>query len=798
MKSINIKKAATIVAGTAMLAGAAFAVTVPNEAADPSFYWDDDGNVLSQIVLGSDAQAIDGAHAAKFAGYLGHNAYVATGEGETKTISGGNPDCSVTVETGGTVTTIADDTVKQDLTWDAGITTSTKLVLTNAHGMAKGYTKYRGAEFDYEEKAVAGDDTISLSYQEGREYHGVYFTNVKGLKYYYRFDFLDNFPVETLTETTSIPFLGEEYVINKLTTTELELVKGTKIDLGVAGQQDVTVGNITYTITLMDAGYDEEALSSYALVKVVKGSEEKTVKLDKGESEEILGLTVYVQAAAKSYATGIQGSATLRVGGEALKLVHGSDFPADTDWKVRMEITTTGTAPGDSTATNFLDYVSLYYDDTIRAKDGVTTIPGPNDYFWLDYVGTQIDDGWKSWEYEEIWVDAGENDDAHIDYITYTTEDDREYYVQLNDGDNTTAFLATSGGYIGNVTGSIPLPLGEDDVFFADGVPILIRSILTSTVDEAKITVDHNYGLTTGDPTEYTIEAQDGTETVAGWVYNEKTIGSSTIGVNWTYNWTNPQIHIVSGADHKLATKYGSLDWHHLDDTHAEAVGPSWVNITTPGTELNFTYDSVSTNEGFALADNGNSFDIIVNQNTNNDGYENVLYHMNDSYYAEAVSSTEAKITLPELDAMKQRVTLTMSEVSALPAGQERYVYGDTLDDPVKNFTCGCGDVSYTLPPTGVTFGTLPTSIVILDTATPRGNALILGGHAVNSMAVGVTEDTLKEAGNTHVSKSGTNVYAAGFTGTDTGNVIDALIDAIDNYGAAPAEPAEPEGNDTA
>lgn len=792
MKSINIKKAATIAVGTAMLAGAAFAVST--EAADPTFYWDADGNVNTQIVVGANAQ--DGVQAAKFAAFLGKNAYVETGEGGeqvTKLGSEIGADCSVTVEqtSGGVV--LPEESVKQDLAWATDLDENNRLLLTTSQDMMSGTIEFDpdgsgDQEYDYEESAGLpyDDDAVTLAYAEDEDYHGVYFDDIDSKQFYYEFEFLDAFPTDaSMDETVSIPFLGEEYVINDIDTGEIELVKGTQIDLGVGGKRDVSIGNDTYTVTLENVGFNAQTDTGTATINVVKGTDSKTVKLDTGESTVVLGLNVFVESTEESYVTGIQGTATMRVGGAAVTLEDGEAFPLDDDWVVDLELD----------SSDDLSKILLFYDKEIEAEDEVVSISGPNDYFYLEYLGTQIDPDWNNWDTEEVVVNGGEmgdDDEGVITKITYTeTNYEKEYEVDLNDKDGAIAFFASNGtGFIGNATGNNPGNLTQGDIFFVKDTPVRVDGVTETSVANSKVSLTIGEGIVSGTENDMDVKKSSGDNAGndSDFAWTTVSILGEDVTIKWSYTGDLEIAQVLAGADTDIDTQYDAvIDWDDYDDTAFDDTGRDMtaVDLTVvvdegAGNTLTFMYDNGTDDDdpGINMTDDGGQ---VINQATSNGDHEDNIYEWDDDYRAEATGSGEVTVWIPEQAPFEKRVTLTRSEINTAGSnGTMTYDYDEVPAGVVEGMTCMAKDYTYTLP-AGVTFGQdwSITSLVILDDTTPSGNAVVIGGHFANKMAEGVTDDALAAAGDTYVEKSGTNVYAAGYTAADTESAIDELIDAI-------------------
>ena len=105
--------------------------------------------------------------------------------------------------------------------------------------------------------------------------------------------------------------------------------------------------------------------------------------------------------------------------------------------------------------------------------------------------------------------------------------------------------------------------------------------------------------------------------------------------------------------------------------------------------------------------------------------------------------------------------------------GDKSFPYSVTSDVTITELTCAADAVA-----TGVSFGTVASNLVVSDSVNPTGNAIVIGGHYVNMLAVGKTE-ALTAAGNQMLEMDGNTLYAAGYTAADTAAVVNELIAAI-------------------
>ncbi len=815
MKSLNIKKAAAVAAGTALLVGAALAALPGKE-----FYWDTNGNTNVQIFVGNDGQIADGINAARLAGVIGSKAYIESGGSVTPTADG-----TVKLTVAGAAAIPTTGTYMDQVETGAIIDDTTKaMTLGESHGMAKGKFTFNDKEYDYKE-TVEVANTMKYAYTEGDDYHGMaLYTTSGNTNLVYTFDFVKNFGYDgkKLNATVEIPFLGETYVINKIEDDTVELVKGDKVDLGIGQSTDVTLGDQTYTVTLDSASLDEAKSVGYATVTVSGGdlTSPVSVALDTGNNQDATtsGFYTYLQSVQKSYTPGQGGSATLRVGGEALNLEDGDPL-GDSNWKIKI-----------NTGADKLDTIQLYHNKGYNKKDLVTKIEGPNGYFTIEYAGSQVSRG----EVEtDSYTVTGGNPSTNrygITEVTYTNNKEQQYTLDLwEDTDNyaqtfmanaTTGGIGTYGSFDFTVTAgdneTMYMPLRNSDWFIAGKTPIEVGSISRkSTVTESTVTLNGiKYTLSNAAIVGPGIAA--GENNISNGVENFTT---GFFGYNSTFAdiaWddvsvttdegsvelrvyvapgesmysaftTDDVIYITSGAQALAASDYYTFVWtantwnttlHKYDELNNTQLMTTYTQATTPGGVHTYDYIHGTDYDGLKVSQGGNIFIKQAHDKASEDQHTyEMLPYVN--YEATSTDDVVAEVFKEETE---HRITLVpgVSETSSATesaftvSSDKVFPYDVTSDVTVTELTCDVEPVA-----TGVAFGTVSGNLVVSDATSPTGNAIVLGGHYVNMLAVGKTEGTLTAANTKMLELSGNTLYAAGYTAADTTSVVDELIASI-------------------
>jgi hypothetical protein len=256
-------------------------------------------------------------------------------------------------------------------------------------------------------------------------------------------------------------------------------------------------------------------------------------------------------------------------------------------------------------------------------------------------------------------------------------------------------------------------------------------------------------------------------------------------------------LSITAGADGVINTKdNGQLFWtgnQAFSEWNASnrVAGPANVTYFDGGGTLcqtQFTwqvfFDNSSTNPGIYTPSGcgGSGGTNVTLQDTTNTGYDQNKFHQDARSWVEALSTTSVKFTSTEgTTNQTKRVALIRGAVEG-EAGESVYTVasGETLpktltaDVRVTELTCTAESVAG-----GVKQGNVPADLVITDGSSPRGNAVVIGGHMVNRLAVGVTDGSLLSAGDKYLDRTGNTVYAAGYTAEDTVAVVDELVAAI-------------------
>ena len=823
MKSLYIKKAAAVAAGSALLVGAALAALPAKD-----FYWAANGNTAVQIVVGANAQVSDGIAAAKLAAVIGSKAYTSSGGSVT-------PDATGTVKlqiqgSSSTPTsgTYVDTAVTGTIT-DEGL--GSGMTLAEAHGMAKGTITFNGLEYDYKE-TVNVDPLVQLTYAEDKDYHGVYFKNTANKYIQYKFDFVKNFPTSDnkLNQTVELSFLGDTYVLNKLTTTEMHLVKGEKVSLGIGQSSDVTIGDKTYTVTLDSASLDETTTpnTGYATISLKGGdlTSPVSIQLDTANTQDATtsGVYSYLQSVQKSYTPGQGGSATLRIGGELLKLVNGDYFPGSDIWKVQL--VTSGTN---------MDYALVYLAKAYSTTDKVTQIAGPKDYFTMSYADT--DSGRGDVEVDKITVKGAESSTRYyINELTYTDTYENAYTVPMWDDSyyKTKAYLAH------NATGAVAqlanfsndaalnygyLPMRSGDYFFVKEQPFKIDSIYYKASDKAASYIKLNgqayyfdsfatpaangdNNMTTNNATAFYLGYNSGTAAnalITKSVAISTNQGTATVdfaiapGESMYTDFTSDNVAYIiggtEGADDFVNSDYYTIAWAMPTWNYTFGGGTKTYNITSGAPGVNNTNAIITPNVGLLPASVASTItyvktgdytgikesNLYVQQDVDKSSEDRYKYQQNAWANFEATDSSTIEMSVFKSNA-KLRTTLIPGMTETTVAGASAFTVDTTKTFPyevtsdVTVTELGCAVESVT---TGVTFGTVNSNLVISDASSPTGNAIVIGGHYVNRLAVGMTEGTLTSAGTKMTELSGSTLYVAGYTAADTASAVDALIASI-------------------
>ncbi|MFC2174636.1 hypothetical protein ACFLQ2_02090 [archaeon] len=835
MKSLNIKKAAAVAAGTALLVGAALAALPTKD-----FYWDASGNTNVQIVVGGDAMISDGIAAAKLAAVIGNKAYIEAGGSVTPDAMG-----TVKLKISGSSAVPTEGTY-MDKTEAGGTITETvnTLTLGEAHGMHKGTFTFQNAEYDYKE-SVSVSNAVNLKYEEDKDFHGVYLEGTGSKRIKYTLDFIKNFPYSDskLNQTVEIKFLGSNYVINKITANEVHLVKGEKVSLGIGQSSDVVISDNTYTVTLDSASLDETTTpnTGYATVTVTGGdlTSAVTTQLDTGNNQDATtsGFYTYLQSVQKSYTPGQGGSATLRVGGELLKLVDNDKFPGSDIWKVDI----TNVAPN-------TDKIDVYLNKNYAKNDQMTAITGPKDYFTINYAGTNADRG--EIEVDTFTLHGTESSERYvIDEVTYSDTYENQYTFEMWDDTDyrTNAFLAntTDGAIVqnsnfSNITAIEPgyLPLKAGDFFFLNEQPLRLESVYYKSGDldnsyvklktpGAASAIEYSF---TGHRNVTQANQVGDLQMVANWPnatygpwylgFNNASAATSNIilsaatGISVSTNQgsqtvqfaltsgdfmsygTDDVVYVISGADNNVSSDYYNLTWTNpvwnwtngSGTTTGMSHGYAYENNTALSANFKlatgrpghtYTYAKSANYEGIKATDAAVAT-TYVDQNQEKASEDRYTYHELGYANLEATDANTLEVKAFKEDA-KLRVTLvpgvseteSVSENAFTVTTDKTFPYDVTSDVIVSDLTCDVDAVA-----TGVTFGTVSGSLVVSDSTNPTGNAIVIGGHYVNNLAVGKTE-ALTSAGAKMTELDGSTLYVAGYTASDTAAEVDSLIAAI-------------------
>jgi hypothetical protein len=827
MKNINTRKVVAGVAAlglSALLAGSVVAANVGGDdfsldITKDTMYSAGVPNV--SVIVGSMAQPIDVVWAGNIAAAIGKKAYTTTGA------TGGAAALeSVTVEVGATGTTTVSGDGKlfdnESLNFADNSTITLRYsdadFLYNETVDVDGTTAFTGNSFSSNKMTVRDEVNINnanFGFNSDKDVADIV-ASFPEQSMLYTMTFSGNgIPVgytdADSDERLKIHFMGKSYIVDEATATSLKLLLD-KEDLSLAAG-DTFIPEEGFVIEVMEIL--EASSSTFAVeleLRDADGTVIKTAVFEDGDNVFKTELDAIV-----SVNTVYNTRVTLTTGASAsITLTDGSDiedFPNSGDELWYVELSQSGGAPTTHidkvVINNNFDY-EFIDEDALKAGDKISIFGGLAD---IDFLGTTVE---TMFDFEvsnnEIKYvdDLGNNlslfmyeQRTSTDLTRYTTRgmiDGQKLYfefdttadtftVQLNDSDGDYLSAVTSGTWQ-----AASADLAYDDGFWTDfDLPSYDNSTIT-----------YNYGIlvdeTSSKVTEFALGLKEGlinTNALEGVAHSLDFVGYDITPASGAYA-------AVANAPYFGATTWDGAKWHSAVSAEYQAYGQFNLYDGTAAADNAIVFyvdvwtgklvDTESTNfddlSYMAALTPGN--DLTTNKYTlgvrNSD---DLSWGMTDEGVYFEIDSKAFKAEIPD-KALKAKLF-----VGAGSSVEETLEGGElVLTTPGTVVSTEDGMVSAKLVSANVTGGAdgdviTPGNwnvntkrLVYLDneTITGAGPKVIVGGHLVNALAEGVTNEYLTEAGQFVVGAAANgNIVVAGWTAADTADAAKELISVIEN-----------------
>ncbi len=154
------------------------------------------------------------------------------------------------------------------------------------------------------------------------------------------------------------------------------------------------------------------------------------------------------------------------------------------------------------------------------------------------------------------------------------------------------------------------------------------------------------------------------------------------------------------------------------------------------------------------------------------------------------LASGVVKFVLPENRPQFELLLSGTGTTTTTTGGEELDIAKGATGSTTAGTTIEVKDVTYTATCGAGTGACTPESyeavvpigkLVYTDDSPPTGKVIIVGGHLVNALAKGITDDKLAAAGDKVAEKEANgDIVVAGYTASDTGAAAQELIDALD------------------
>lgn len=794
MKNINTKKviagALALTAGAAFL-GAAVAAQVGTEAFTSVTKGDvigTNGMPTATVIVGSNARPIDVVWAGNIAAAIGSQAYTTT----THTVEiEGTP-----AEEGSTTTTVTGDGKLSDDLFDLG--SSRTLELDDGD-----YTLLGDYDVSVDDD-IFGDDTINVkeklditsivAFDTDKEIADLTATIDKdGIEY--RLEFTPGIDVNVDDDGSpdfKFNIMGKQYTLEDYTTNTMTLVQNKATIPYTVGQ---TFDVDEYTITIEEILESSSEGTQYEVEMSISkdGTKLATEVYADGETifDDYLNIDTEIDTVYNSRVTVVSGTSA------RIELTDGQlveDFPKIDDelWKVQFN------ADGSYSSGDTITSISFFNDDQdIRYKDEDALKVGdeivlPNDFAKLNFLGLSdesekqviVEDGYLSYtdaSDDEHSIFIYEHDDSTYgegdNYTTTKEIDGKNLYFEFYPTNDLTQTGTKESGYF-----TVQLE-NEDGKYLSTDSSYSWKSTATPAATE-KFFFDGN--------------ASDGeADDFVGFVpitiplYNNET-KKITYGVFLNESSSEITELAIALADGATDTLESSQSWTvskifydiDTDDANADSI---YVGATNVGAT---TVTDTDMESMFALTISDSSQTAVAYI----DAYTGELVDSDDSAYEaglDQVVATGFTLNQEETDDLRFGYTTwgTKLEVDGgtfTATVPEDQLYGKifvgngtvTTTEGGSEGTEGSTQEYTTTTPADID----PANLVKLDTASVIGTKIVVGGHAVNALAAGVTNDFLTQDGQWVMGKTAdSKIVVAGFSadGVDTASAARALIDII-------------------
>ena len=793
MKNINTKK---VIAGAAALAvGASFlgaAVAAQVDFGSPVVKGDvigTSGMPTATVIVGTQAQPADVIWAGNIAAAIASKAY--TEETHTIEIEG-------TPATEGTAQTVIADGKLFD--------TETLTTLDAGKSYQLRYTNYTGLTREDVEYDIAGTTTTLSNVEDQIDviFSKVYFEsndktrsiigtiNQEGIVY--TLNLRNGIPSNLATggdHDVYIPFLNQEYKVRKSSTTEVELVLQENTIIYNIGDTFSVTGKGSFANSNLTIEVGTITQTPNVVLKLMDGSTVIATKVVRDGRTENFGGKIEDISVSVNYADNQTSFVEISIGTDVLTLKDGDVVSKLTkngvEWKADIienagkitSIRLLNNTPFDGTYLDTDDYPALTPGDKIDM---------PGSLGLIDFIGLK-DESMYDWKTNNGFVEwTSKDNDVHKipmyennakSGYRKITIDGLDYYFHYQNSAITVRETSDVNGpivegYIYQDTDATATVDATYDLVDLEDIPINdfvladngdtsfigIKSDLRSSVVHYYAIVEHESGrwaLALSGKVADSAAAIGAID--AGDLNTTPYYYLSDASTGWLFSGTDDAADgdLADAADHAFFTGMVDKETDVSVFTIVDGTSQSVKGYFDPYSKRLIATDKYTNYTKKALYSSNGLNDLSFDDYASEDLREGITYRGSEV----KISSGNLMINQPD----KERTFKI-----AIGGGVTTTTTGGTEG------TAGSTQTYTTYTPANID----AMNLVKMDTASVAGTKIVVGGHIVNTLAQGVTNDYLAQAGQWVMGKdTAGNIIVAGFTADDTGAATRAFIQAI-------------------